>query len=112
MNLSFVYQNLNIISFRLQIYEFNFKNQQNICKIAIYHKIMQSNAVIIYFSYFCKMTDPISFSSLPMIWDMAISPATAARLSRLQTLINWLLRVLDSTRAMPGQESVHHHVVH
>lgn len=36
-----VYQNLNIISFRLQIYEFNFKNQQNICKIAIYHKIMQ-----------------------------------------------------------------------
>lgn len=31
MNLSFVYQNLNIISFRLQNYEFNFKNQQNIC---------------------------------------------------------------------------------
>ena len=49
---------------------------------------------------------------LQMIWDMAISPATAARPSRLQTLINWLLRVLDSTRAMPGQESVHHHVVH
>lgn len=55
---------------------------------------------------------PNIISSLPMIWDMAISPATAARLSRLQTLINWLLRVLDSTRAMPGQESVHHHVVH
>ncbi len=44
--------------------------------------------------------------------DMVIFPAMVVRPSRHQTLINWLLRVLDSTRAMPGRESVHHHVVH
>lgn len=67
MNLSFVYQNLNIISFRLQNYEFNFK----ISKISVYLTFNRLFVLFLnikrrYFIHF-SMVNILSFSRFPKI---------------------------------------------